>query len=102
MKMNWGAALFGIGILAIGVWWLVQPKTYQPGDANEDAIIDMRDVTKVERILLGMDAPTYGADANSDGVISVTDQTYIEQIVTGMVPVPPRRPIPPTMPVVQV
>jgi len=44
--------------------------TVQPGDANGDGIINMADVTKVERIILGLEPPTPGADANQDGVIA--------------------------------
>jgi len=36
------------------------------GDANEDGGVDMGDVTRVERIILGLTTPTVGADANKD------------------------------------
>ncbi|MBI4284371.1 MAG: hypothetical protein HY670_00505 [Chloroflexi bacterium] len=35
-----------------------------PGDANGDGVVDALDITKVERIIAGLDALTYGADAN--------------------------------------
>ncbi len=55
-----------------------------PGDANGDGVVDMLDVTKVERIILGLDDPTPGADANQDGVIDMLDVTKIERIILGI------------------
>ena len=57
-----------------------------PGDANGDGIITMGDVTKVERIILGLDPPTAGADANNDGSITMGDVTKIERIILGLDP----------------
>jgi len=55
-----------------------------PGDANCDGVVDIGDVTKVERIILGIDDPTPGADANQDGVINMLDVTKIERIILGL------------------
>ena len=59
-------------------------RAYEPGDANADGIIDMSDVTKVERIILRIDAPTIWADANQDGTIDMADVTKIERIILGI------------------
>ena len=56
----------------------------QPGDANQDGAVDMGDVTKVERIILGLDAPTLFADANQDGIINMGDVTRIDRIILGL------------------
>jgi alpha-tubulin suppressor-like RCC1 family protein/Tol biopolymer transport system component len=61
-------------------------KVVHPGDANGDGLVTMGDVTKVERIILGLDPPTAGADANGDGVITMGDVTKIERIILGLDP----------------
>ena len=53
----------------------------KPGDANGDGDIDMGDVVKVERIILGRDAITPGADANLDGQVDMRDLVKIERII---------------------
>jgi len=55
-----------------------------PGDANEDGAVNILDITKVERIIVGLDAATAGADANQDGKINALDITKTERIVAGM------------------
>jgi hypothetical protein len=52
-----------------------------PGDANEDSVVDITDVTAVERIIVELDAPTPGADANQDGNINSLDITKTELII---------------------
>jgi parallel beta-helix repeat protein len=54
------------------------------GDANEDTVVNMADVTKVERIILMVDARTPQADANDDGVVNMADATKIERIILGL------------------
>jgi len=54
------------------------------GDANEDGIMNMADVTKVERIILTLDVETPCADANQDGIINMADVTKIERIILGL------------------
>jgi len=61
-------------------------KVFHPGDANLDSKLNMGDVTKVERIILGLDPPTVGADANEDGKINMGDVTKIERIILGLDP----------------
>jgi hypothetical protein len=51
------------------------------GDANGDGQVNMGDVIKVERIILGIDAATPGADANNDGLINMGDVIKIETII---------------------
>jgi hypothetical protein len=57
---------------------------YIRGDANEDGVVNMADVTRVERIILGLDPPTRGADANEDNQINMADVTRIENIILGI------------------
>ena len=40
--------------------------------------------TKVERIIVGLDAPTVGVDANQDGNINALDITKVERIIAGL------------------
>jgi len=54
-----------------------------PGDANGDGNVNMGDVTKTERIILALDAPTPGADANQDTLINMADVTQTEIIILG-------------------
>ncbi len=56
-------------------------KIILPGDANGDGSVTMADVTKTERIILGLDPPTPGADANGDGNINMGDVTCIELLI---------------------
>jgi hypothetical protein len=59
----------------------VEPPPWIPGDANEDGVVDILDVTKTERIIAMLDAETDGADANEDGVVDILDVTKIERII---------------------
>jgi len=54
---------------------------YNPGDANKDGNVNSLDITKVERIIMGLDDPTSGADANGDGNLDALDITKIELII---------------------
>jgi hypothetical protein len=56
---------------------------YPPGDANGDGSVDSLDITKVKRIIMGLDDPTPGADANGDGNVNALDITKIELIIMG-------------------
>jgi len=51
------------------------------GDANGDGVVNMGDTTRVERIVLEMDAVTPGADADGDGVVTMGDVTVIERTI---------------------
>ena len=51
------------------------------GDATEDGVVDVRDLTKVERIIALLDAETRGADATQDGVVDARDITKVERII---------------------
>jgi iron complex transport system substrate-binding protein len=53
------------------------------GNANEDDIIDMRDLTFTARMILRLEDETNLADANYDGRISVADMTQIGLIILG-------------------
>jgi hypothetical protein len=54
------------------------------GDANGDGVVNALDITKIERIIVGLDAETPGADANGDGVVNALDITKIERIIVGL------------------
>ncbi len=54
------------------------------GDANGDGVVNMADVTTIERMLLGLDAPTESADANGDGQIDMGDVIKVERIICGL------------------
>lgn len=56
---------------------------YEPGDANNDGIVNSLDITKVERIIMGLDNRTPGADANGDGNVNALDITQIKLIMIG-------------------
>ena len=56
---------------------------YDPGDANKDGNVSSLDITKLERVIMGLDDPTPGADANADGSIDALDITQIELIIIG-------------------
>ncbi len=58
--------------------------TVIPGDANEDGEVNALDITKVERIIAGLDAETGGADANQDGLVNALDITKVERIIAGL------------------
>jgi hypothetical protein len=60
------------------------PTTVIPGDANGDGVVNALDITKVERIIAGLDAQTPGADANQDGNINALDITKVERIIAGL------------------
>ena len=62
----------------------LQVSAAQPGDANGDGVVNALDITKVERIIVGLDAETPGADANQDGNINALDITKIERIIVGL------------------
>jgi PKD repeat protein len=56
---------------------------YKAGDANKDGTVNSLDMTKVERIIMALDATAPGADANGDGNVNALDITRIEQIIMG-------------------
>ena len=58
----------------------------EPGDSNGDQIVDVVDITKIERIVAGLDPAPIDAcpDANLDGVTNVLDVTSTERIVVGL------------------
>jgi Dockerin type I domain len=57
-----------------------------PGDANGDGVVNILDMTKCAREILGLDALTPGADANGDGNVNVLDMTKIARIILGLDP----------------
>ena len=65
------------------IWLGTSISLYAAGDANVDGVINSLDLTKVERIILGIDIATLGADANIDGNINAMDLTKIEMIIVG-------------------
>jgi len=65
-------------------WSFTTVQTVTPGDANGDGNVNALDITKVERIIAGLDAQTPGADANQDGNINALDITKVELIIAGL------------------
>jgi hypothetical protein len=57
------------------------------GDANGDHRVSIGDVTKIERMILGLDPVTPGADANIDGVINMADVITVEKQILGLLPI---------------
>jgi hypothetical protein len=47
-------------------------------------MVNALDITKVERVIVGLDADTPGSDANGDGSINALDITRIELIIAGL------------------
>ena len=75
--------MFAFVLLAVLLAMAVTPAyaDVMPGDANGDSVVDITDVTAVERIIVELDAPTPGADANQDGNINSLDITKTERII---------------------
>jgi hypothetical protein len=57
------------------------------GDVNEDLRVSIGDVTKIERIILGLDPVTAGADANVNGVVDMGDVVKVERMILGLYPI---------------
>ena len=55
-----------------------------PGDATGDGLVNAMDITKVERIIAGLDTKTAGADANQDGNVNAMDITKAERMIAGL------------------
>lgn len=55
-----------------------------PGDADGDGDVDVFDLVKVKRIILGLEPATPGADANQDGEVDVFDLVKIKRIILGL------------------
>ena len=53
------------------------------GNANGDDVIDMRDVTAIERIILGLAPASPLADARHDGKLNARDIAQTERIISG-------------------
>jgi len=54
------------------------------GDANSDGSINMGDVTKIERVILGLDIPSLNADANANNSIDMGDVVKVERTILGL------------------
>ncbi|GAI77427.1 unnamed protein product, partial [marine sediment metagenome] len=65
-------------------WSFTTVSTVTPGDANGDGSVNALDITKVERIIAGLDTETAGADANQDGSVNALDITKVERIIAGL------------------
>jgi hypothetical protein len=59
---------------------------WKHGDANGDGKVNIGDVTKVERVILGLDPVTCASDANGDGFVNMGDVTKIERLILGLDP----------------
>jgi hypothetical protein len=56
-------------------------KIHLLGDVDENGLVDIRDVIKVERIILLKDAVVPGADVDRDNRINMADVAWIEMII---------------------
>lgn len=56
----------------------------QCGDATGDGSINALDITRVERVIAGLDPYTSGADANGDGSVNALDITKVERLIAGL------------------
>jgi len=65
-------------------WSFTTESEVTPGDANGDGNVNALDITKVERIIAGLDAETPGADANEDGSVNALDITKVELMIAGL------------------
>jgi len=63
------------------VWTGTSASIRLVGDADGNGSINTADVTKIERIICLLDAPTVGADANRDSQINTADVTSVERII---------------------
>lgn len=53
------------------------------GNASGDDVIDMRDVTCIERLISGLSANKRLADATFDGRVDLLDVNQVQQIIVG-------------------
>ena len=96
MNLNRAGLKFGASLLAMAmVLASVSILTIAPvsasddftlsiyGNANQDDTIDMRDVTRIARIICWLDPEVDLADAKYDGAINVGDITQTELIILG-------------------
>ena len=65
----------------LGKSYPIVPVCPASGDADGDGIINAGDITKLERIILGLDSQTAGADANDDGTVNTSDIGVIEYMI---------------------
>ncbi len=57
---------------------------YLPGDANQDGVVNMGDVTKELRIIIGYDSFVPEADYDGDGWANMGDVIRIERHIVGL------------------
>ncbi len=63
---------------------VVASNTVLLGDANGDAVVDMGDVVKQERCIIGWDTDcSPGADADADGDVDMGDVLTTEFLILG-------------------
>ncbi len=62
--------------------FVVASSSRNPRDINDDGLVNAIDVTKLERIIAGLDASFFG-DLNSDGNVNVLDVTALERWIVG-------------------
>jgi hypothetical protein len=55
-----------------------------PGDTDNDGLVTVLDLTRVERIILCLQPTVQRADANRDGAVNALDLTRIERIILGL------------------
>ncbi len=53
------------------------------GDVNQDGSVNAVDITKLERVIVGLDQSS-NADVNLDGMVNALDITKLERIIGGI------------------
>jgi len=82
---------FGTVVMIVSVMFLAFIPSVSAGifgDVNEDTYVDIQDITRVERMILGYDPVTMLADMNEDTNINMQDVTAIELIILEQKPFP--------------
>lgn len=70
-----------------GVLTILQKKVELPGDANNDGVVNVFDVTAMVNYILGSPSDNFvfdAADVNGDGIVNVFDVTKVVNIILGV------------------
>lgn len=59
------------------------PTAYKPGDADLNGTVEMADVTRIQRVILGLDPSTDECDFNQDGTTDSGDVTNLQNHILG-------------------
>ena len=69
--------------------YIVDVQTYEVGDVNKDGVVDINDVTDIQKLMISDEELTEEqislADVDGDGIVCVRDATYIQKYLAGIV-----------------